>query len=222
MAKAHTLEENELLAIEKPVSRISWGGIFIGAIATMAFGILLHSLGAAIGLTAINPAAGDWGSGAAGMWTGIWSLLSIVVATFFGAWLAARASTVFFKRDAVSLGVMTWALSFLIMLFFVFSMAQQTVTQLAGAGLEAAGSAAPGIAQQVDPQAQLQQIQPGQAAGGAADAGAYAGWWFFASALLALLAGILGAMAGTPKAARQGMPLETRRTQRLETRETHA
>jgi len=213
MANMNALEQGEFLAIERPVARISWGGIFIGAIATIALGILFHALGAAIGLTAFDPASGNWGRGA-GIATGLWSLLSIVVATFLGAWLAARASTVFFKRDAVSLGLMTWALSFLLMLLLVSFMTNMAATQLAGAGIES------GAAQQLDPNAMQQQMQGG--AGTAADVGAAAGWWFFASALLALLAGIFGAMAGTPKEARQGRHMEVRRTQTLKPRESKA
>jgi len=212
-----TLASSELMAIDKPVSRISWGGIFIGAITTIALGILLHSLGAAIGLTAINPAARQWGGSGAGLATGIWSFLSIVIPTFFGAWLAARASTVFFKRDAAALGFMTWALAFLAMLFFVGSMAQQTAAQAIAGGLAAAPEAAqqlPGIGQQ------LQQAQPGQAAAGAADVGAAASWWFFISATVAMIAGILGGIAGMPKAARKH--LEVRRTQPLRPSENRA
>ena len=214
-----TLAPSELLAVDKPVARISWGGIFIGAIATIALGILMHALGAAIGLTAINPAAGQWGGSAAGIATGIWSLLSIVIPTFLGAWLAARASTVFFRRDAASLGFMTWALSFLAMLFFVTMMAQQATAQMLAAGVAAAPEAAQAVQQLPGIGQQLQQAQPGQAAAGAAEAGAVASWWFFASAFLAMIAGILGGIAGMPKAARKH--LEVRRTQ-LRPTETRA
>ncbi|WP_373048026.1 hypothetical protein [Vulgatibacter sp.] len=223
MAGTNPLVQNELLAMEKPVARISWGGIFIGAIATLAVGILLHALGAAIGLTAINPARGEWG-GNAGIWTGLWSFLSIVVATFLGALLASRASTVFFRRDGASLGFMTWALSFLAMLFFVAfaaGSAARAGTQLVGSGLEAAGAAAPAVQQELSQAqqqiaGQAQQAQPGQAATQAADVGAAAGWWFFVTALLGMGAGILGGVAGVPKTAKR---LETRRTATVRPRE---
>lgn len=203
----NALAESELLAIEKPVARISWGGIFIGAFATIALGILMHSLGAAIGLSVINPARGEWGR-AAGIATGIWSFLSIVIPTFFGAWLASRASTVFFKRDAASLGFMTWALSFLGMLAFFALMANITAAssiQGVGAAAGAAAGGAPGALQQ-----QAQQIQPGQIAQTAESVGQAATWWFFLSALCAMLAGIAGGIAGLPKAAKARM--EVRRS----------
>jgi len=197
------LAQNELLAIEKPVARISWGGIFIGAFSTLALGILLNSLGAAIGLSAINPAQGQWGTSIA---TGIWSFLSIVVATFFGAWIASRASTVFFKRDAGVLGFMTWALSFLAMLAFVLLIVNAT----AASTLQAAGAAS-----QAAPlgqlQQQAQQMQPGQIAENVAKVGAAGSWWFFITALCSMLAGVFGGMAGLPRGAKEGKAMEVRR-----------
>lgn len=239
MADTNILEQQEFLAVEKPVSRVSWGGIFIGLFSTLAIGILLMSLGAAIGLTTINPAQGNWGSG---LWTGIWSLLSIIVATFLGAMIAARASTLFFRKDAASLGFMVWASSFLTMLFFVATLAGSALSQTAGVVGQAAGGALSGAGaaaqgQITNPQAQQQiqqQIQQeaqralpsGQQAQQAAtqvkEAGAAAGWWFFISGLLALIAGVLGGIAGLPKQLRTGKPLEVRRTAPLRTRETQA
>lgn len=220
MAETNVLEKSEFLAVDRPVSRISWAGIFLGAITTVAVGILLHALGAAIGLTAINPARGEWG-GSAGLWTGIWSFLSIVIATFIGAMVGCRSSTLFFRRDAASQGLGIWALSFLAMLLFVTSMAATTTTNLATGALEGAGSAAQSQLQgganaprQLG--RQLQQAMPGQqqgqqAAQTAKEVGAATGWWFFITALCGMLAGIFGGLAGLPKQLRTGKPMEVRR-----------
>lgn len=235
MADTNILEQQEFMAIEKPASRISWGGIFIGLFSTLAIGILLLALGAAIGLTSINPSQGNWGSG---IWTGAWSLLSIVVATFLGAMIAARASTLFFRKDAGSLGFMVWASSFLTMIFVVATIAggalSQTagvVGQAAGGALSGAGAAAQG--ETISPQAQQQIRERAQqalptgpeaqkAASQVKEAGAVATWWFFASGLLAMIAGVLGGIVGMPKKLRTGKPLEVRRTAPLRTQETHA
>lgn len=231
MADTNVLEQQEFLAVQKPVSRVSWGGIFIGLFSTLALGILFMSLGAAIGLTSINPAQGDFGSGIA---TGIWGFLSIIVATFLGAMIAARASTLFFKKDAGTLGFVVWASSFLVMLFFVVSMAGSALSQTAGGVISGAGAAAaqqgqqlmnPQQRQQIEQQAQQalpSQQQAQQAASQVKQAGAAASWWFFASALFGMIAGILGGLAGLPKQLRTTKPLEVRRTAPLRTRETHA
>jgi hypothetical protein len=50
---------------------------------------LLLSLGAAIGLSAVNPRdLGSWRS--AGIGVGIWGPIAAIIASFLSAWVAAR------------------------------------------------------------------------------------------------------------------------------------
>lgn len=230
MAETTVLEHEELLQVQKPVSRLSWGGIIAGAIATIAIGILLMSLGAAIGLTGMNPAqaiSGQPGEGISPIWSGIWTFLSIVVATFIGAWLGSRHSTLFVKHDAAAQGIVIWGLSFLLTLGYVGwagGMIASTGSQLVGSTLQTAGSAAGAAAEQgqVSPEELQRDVQrqmpsgeevrqgAAQVAEKATDVGAAVSWWFFVTALFSLVAGALGGLAGLPSRIRK-QRLETRR-----------
>jgi hypothetical protein len=184
--------------LNRGFARVSWGGIIAGAIATIAFGLILVSLGAAIGLTAMNPARGEWGfnSTTGGVATGIWSLCSIVIATFLGAFVASKCSAVDEKNEGGFQGLFVWALALLLMLAWAGWMATraaETGTQAVGAAAQAAGQVAGQLAGQVAPgqlqnlQQQAQQAMPGgaqlqqqgaQVVATAANAGAAAAWWF--------------------------------------------
>lgn len=220
--------------VNRGFARVSWGAILAGALATIAFGLVLMALGAAIGMTAMDPAQGQWGfnSTTGGIASGIWSLLSIVVATFLGAWVASRAAAVDEKSEGGLQGLFVWCLSFLLMLAWAGWMATRTAeagTRLVGAAAQTAGQAAqavpPGQLQDLGQQArqalpggqQLQQ-QGTQAAQAATEFGAAAAWWFFASSLLAALAGYFGGLTGLPKGLKQ--PLEVRRRATLTPSET--
>ena len=182
-------------AVNRGFARVSWGAIFAGAVTTIALGILLLSLGAAVGATAFDPGRGQFGFGSTtgGVVASIWALLSIVIATFLGAWVASRASAVDAKSEAGLQGLFVWALSFVAMLAWTASTATRNLAALEIQGATAA--AAPG-----------------------GEFGAAAAWWFFLSAALAALAGILGGTAGLPKSLRQGMEVRRRPLTPTETR----
>jgi hypothetical protein len=247
MADSTTMEREELLHVQKPVSRVSWGGIIAGAIATIALGMLFFSLGAAIGLTSLNPGSPQGGS-ISPVASGIWLFLSIVVATFLGAWIGARHSTLFMRRDAMAQGTIIWALSLLLAMVYVGwagSTMAHSGSQLAGATLQSAGNVAGGgmqalpqtnipnkLQQQYGSQADQQQLQQQlkqqasqlqqpfqQAIGAVADAGAAFSWWFFITGVFGLGAGILGGLAGLPGPIRKRQ-METRR--QLRQTESHA
>ncbi len=199
----------------RALPRVSWGGIFVGAFTTLAIGILLMALGAAIGLTAFDARTGEFGQG--NVWaTGIYTALAIGVATFCGAFVGLRSSRVRTKKAAGAEGVAIWAVSFVGMLLFAGWMGgmaarttANTLAPLVGGTAQAVGSAAEGVsptqaqqlgqqAQQALPEGQQLQQQVTEISGQAADVGAAAMWWFFVSGLLGLGGGILGARAGAP------------------------
>lgn len=201
------------LPSDRPLARLSWGGIFIGMFSTLAIAALLLSLGAAIGLTSLDPAAGGgWFPGSVG--SGIWAALSFIIATFLGAMIGSRASRLYYQSDALAEGFVVWAFSMLVTVVFAtffFAFVLQTTTMAATNALQAAAAAAQ-AGGQVLPQEQIQALQqqamaalPGaaqaQAAGEeaattATNVSAAAAWWFFITSLLSAVAGIVGGLTG--------------------------
>lgn len=207
-----------------PLSRLSWGGIWIGFFTTTALAMLFFSLGAAIGLTTISPTAGGgWFPG--GLGSGIWAFLSFVVATFLGAWVGVQASRLYYRSDAIMEGAVIWAFSVVVAMLALVVMAGfafRTTTALTGAALQAAGAAAQAGGEVLTQdqiralQQQLMNVLPGtgqaqaagtQAAQTATTVGAAALWWYFATSLVSLVAGILGGMAGISRKTREERPL---------------
>lgn len=195
------------LPSDRPLARLSWGGILIGMISTLALAALFLSLGAAIGLTTLDPSAG-WFPGSVG--SAIWAALSFVVATFLGAMIGSRASRLYYRSDALAEGFVVWAFSMLVAVvgaILIGAFALQTTTMLATNALQAAASAAQAGGQvlsqaEIDAlQQQVMQALPGaaqaqQAAQTAQTASAAAMWWFFVTSLLSLLAGVFGGLMG--------------------------
>ncbi|MFO7155389.1 MAG: hypothetical protein DIU72_002065 [Pseudomonadota bacterium] len=199
------------LPSDRPLARLSWGGIFIGMISTLALAALFLSLGAAIGLTTLDPSAG-WFPGSVG--SAIWATVSFFVATFLGAMIGSRASRLYYRSDALAEGFVVWAISMLAAVLgasMLAAFAVQTTTMVATNALQAAALAAQAGGQvlsqaEIDAlQQQVMQALPGaaqaqqagqEAAQAAQVASAAAMWWFFVTGLLSLLAGVLGGLAG--------------------------
>lgn len=201
------------LPSDRPLARLSWGGIFIGMFSTLAIAALLLSLGAAIGLTTLDPAAGGgWFPGGVG--SGIWAALSFIIATFLGAMIGSRASRLYYQSDALAEGFVVWAFSMLVAVFLgamLATFAVQTTTMAATNALQAAAAAAQAGGEVLPPE-QLRALQeqamaalPGaaqaQAAGQeaaqtATNITAAAAWWFFVTGLLSMLGGIFGGLMG--------------------------
>jgi hypothetical protein len=151
--------------------RADFGGIVAGACVAVASGLTLLSLGAAVGLTAVDPGDGSAlrdvvvGGGA-------WTLVSIVTGTLLGAIASVRLGAYQDRGQAACQGFCTWATAFVGSLF---------CATLLGA---LAGVLPP------------EPLQEGVAA--PVETGAVAGWGFFATALLAAFAGAVGGVWGLP------------------------
>ncbi len=212
------------LPSDRPLARLSWGGIFIGMISTLALAALLLSLGAAIGLTTLNPTGGGgWFPGSIG--SGIWAALSFIVATFLGAMIGSRASRLYYQSDAIAEGFVVWAFSMLVGVLLALAIgtfAIQTTTMAATNALQAAAAAAAAGGEVLPPeQLQALQQQAMQALPGAAQAqaagqeaaqtatniSAAAAWWFFIASALSLVAGVLGGMMGIKSKTKYEKPI---------------
>lgn len=85
-----------------------WGGILAGVFVTLATLVLLAEVGAAVGLSAVEPghraAPYAWGAG-------IWGLVSVVVAFFLGGGASSCASRLPRRNSGLMQGALVWAVA---------------------------------------------------------------------------------------------------------------
>jgi hypothetical protein len=115
---------------------LSWGAIIGGAVVSLGLWMLLHSLGLAAGLSAVDP--NDPGSlRGAGIGTGVFSIIAPLVALFGGGYVASRTAGIVDRGTGVLHGVVMWALTAVAGAVLVLSL----LATLAGAGLRLGGAA---------------------------------------------------------------------------------
>ncbi|RAS32777.1 MULTISPECIES: hypothetical protein [unclassified Pseudomonas] len=123
-------------------SGVSWAAIFAGAAAAAALSMILVVLGAGLGFAATSPWANEGASAKAlGVSTIIWLLLTQIIASGLGGYLAGRlrvkwanlhGDEVYFRDTAH--GFLSWAVSTLVAAMLVLG----TAGNLVGAGASAA------------------------------------------------------------------------------------
>jgi len=96
-------------------SRVSWGAIAAGAMVALSLYMLLTMLGVALGIeVAVRGADQNLGAGAA-----IYSILSLLVAMFFGGWATSRLAVGESKLEAVLYGLILWGVLFMGMVWLL-------------------------------------------------------------------------------------------------------
>lgn len=89
--------------------RVSWGSIFAGSAVALACQLVFTTLGAGIGLAAIEPAEGvDPGEGFA-IGAGIWWLITGLISLFAGGMVAGRLAGFTHQIEALLHGLLTWS-----------------------------------------------------------------------------------------------------------------
>jgi hypothetical protein len=131
--------EREVL-IERPVNpfegmRISWGGIFGGALAGVGTLLLLTTLGLAIGITAADPR--DMDGSAVGTGAAIWTAFTLLIALFIAGWASTRLSMLWERTTAMFEGALVWVLSMIAILYLTAS----GIGLIAGSAFNIAGNA---------------------------------------------------------------------------------
>ncbi|MBX7113133.1 MAG: hypothetical protein K1X64_02275 [Myxococcaceae bacterium] len=111
------LSERELFssgsAVFGPPLRLSWPAIFGGAVAALGLWAMLYTFGLALGLSTVNP--NDPGSvKSSGIFTGIWSLLSPLIALFLGGMVASRGAGMMTRLGGALHGLIMWGLTTLV------------------------------------------------------------------------------------------------------------
>lgn len=103
---ASSLKAGDLLAVR---SRVSWSAIAAGTMIATAAYFVLTLLGVALGFeVAVRGATTHLGAGAA-----IYSILTLLLAMFFGGWATSRLAVGESKMEAVLYGVILWGTLFL-------------------------------------------------------------------------------------------------------------
>lgn len=132
--------------------RPSWSGILAGAFVGVGLMYLLHLLGLAIGLTAVDQAPRG-----AFVWIAVWALIVPIVSLFVGGVIAGRFSGAVNRIGGALHGVVTWAFGTLVAMIVagvaltsflggVMSLGG-TVASAAGAAVSSLGGGAGQLAQ---------------------------------------------------------------------------
>ena len=127
-------------------NRVSWGAILAGVVVALVTQVLLTMLGAGIGIATLDPGTND--NPAASTFSiaaGIWYMLSGIIAAFVGGYIAARLSGKTVATTGALHGLTTWALTTLLVLWFLTS----TVGALVGGVFSGVASAVGGVGQTV-------------------------------------------------------------------------
>jgi len=106
MAETTTPKASDLLAVR---SRVSWGAIAAGAMVALAIHFVLALLGVALGLEMFQR-----GTEAATIRTGagLYYLVVLLIAMFFGGWATSRLAVGESKLEAVLYGIILWGVLF--------------------------------------------------------------------------------------------------------------
>ena len=102
----------DLLAVK---SRVSWGAIAAGAMVALTIYVVLTVLGVALGIeVAVRGTDSHLGAG-----TAIYSIVSLLLAMFFGGWTTSRLAVGESKTEAVLYGMILWGVLFLGMVWLL-------------------------------------------------------------------------------------------------------
>jgi hypothetical protein len=131
--------------------RISWGAIFAGAVAALAIWMLLYTLGLALGLSTVDP--NDPGSlRSSGLFTGVWSAITPLIALFVGGLVASMAAGVLERRTGAIHGLVMWGLTLLLGTGLTFMLLGNVISGVASVG-KSAVQAGGGALAELAPQA---------------------------------------------------------------------
>ncbi|HYF49989.1 MAG TPA: hypothetical protein VEJ63_11315 [Planctomycetota bacterium] len=90
--------------------KLNWSAIVAGVVATLGLQVLMMYLGAALGLSVIDPYAPATGNTADYAWPILYLVLTALLSGFFGAWVAGHWANLYDAEDALMHGALTWAL----------------------------------------------------------------------------------------------------------------
>jgi hypothetical protein len=121
---------------------ISWGAIFGGTFVALGIWILLHALGLAAGLTALDPENPGSLRGV-GIGAGIWSIVAPLIALFLGGFVGSRTAGVIDRWTGALHGAVLWGLTTVAGVLLVGMAVTSVVAGAAKLGRHVAEAAAP-------------------------------------------------------------------------------
>jgi hypothetical protein len=128
------------------INRVSWGAIFAGVVVGLVVQVLLTMLGVGIGLATIDPASnGSPEASTFSIASGIWYVISGIIAAYIGGYIAARMSGKTVATTGALHGLTSWAFTTLLVLYFLSS----TVGSIVGGTFSGVSSAIGGLGQTV-------------------------------------------------------------------------
>ncbi len=133
-----------------PPNDTRWSAVFAGAVAALSLWLMLYTFGLALGLSTMDPQEpGSFKS--SGIFTGIWGLVSPLIALFVGGVIAGRGAGTFERGNGAIHGFVMWGLTALAGAWLVTSLLSYLVSGVAGAGkslMQAGGAAVTSVAGQ--------------------------------------------------------------------------
>jgi hypothetical protein len=136
---------SQLLDGTRTTSNARWGAIFGGVFMAAAIWIVLHLFGMGVGLTAIEPnGTSSWR--AIGIGTGIWSLISPIIALFVGGLVVSRLAPNPNRLNRAIHGGLVWAVATLTAIAMLFMLASSIVRGAVGTGGQVASTVAGAVA----------------------------------------------------------------------------
>lgn len=102
------------------LNQVSWGAIFAGVVVALVVQVLLTMLGVGIGVATLDPGAADNPAVSTfSVATGLWYVVSGILAAFAGGYIAARMSGKAAATTGALHGLTTWAFTTLIVLYLL-------------------------------------------------------------------------------------------------------
>ncbi|MGH6920671.1 MAG: PhnA-like protein [Geminicoccaceae bacterium] len=136
----------EVAAPTAGLRRISWGAVLAGAAIVAAVHLSLSLLGFGIGMSTVDPAAGDSPQvSSMGIGAGAWWVISNLIALVIGGYVAARLSGMPVRGDGIIHGLLTWAITLLITMYLLTT----SVGSIVGGAFNVVGDTVSGVGQSV-------------------------------------------------------------------------
>lgn len=173
----------ETFTVADDRDRIRWGPILGGIFVAIATQLILSALGTAIGLITAD----------SGVVTGIWTVISLLIALFIGSWVAAAGCSPMNGKTAMLHGLILWATTLALSAWLLAS-------GVSGAFGVAASNAGEVLNQVQQPGGvALPNQVPNIPAARVEEALDTAAWYFIIGSLLGLAASLIGASVGAKK-----------------------
>jgi len=110
------------------LNEVSWGAIFAGAVTALVTQVIVNLVGVGVGLASVSTTAADNPSASSvSMGAGIWFVASGIVASLAGGLIAGRLSGKPLPGAAALHGLVSWAVTTLVVLYLLTSAASGLV-----------------------------------------------------------------------------------------------